>query len=225
MPRKPTPSILNETPVEEEAPAVVEVEIPVPPEAVKAAEVVDQVVAEASAAVEEATASVEEIVQEAVAEVFPEEEGEAPAEQEITIGFKLPIPSPLYKPLHTMVLASLGVVSYAVEESKIVIHKLVERGEITEKEGVKLLNEVAKRAKRKPKAETTEEAVEPAAEGEQAVKVETVEVVVEEAAAPVEEEEEIDEEASKIRPKNVFNVNLFSPGSTVNIVPAKKPKK
>lgn len=236
MPRKPTPSILDVEPaaVEEETATVVEVEIPVPQAAVEAAKVVKKTVAKTSDAVEEAAAKVEdvvqdaavkveEVIQDAVAEALPIEETEVPGEQDMAGQHRLPIPSPLYKPLHTMLLASLGVVSYAVEESKFVVQKLVERGELTEKEGMKLLNEVAKRARRKPKAEDSAENIE--AEADQAVKTEIVEIVSEEAEELDEPEEEEEGDASKVRPKNVFTINLFSPGSTVNLNPAKKPKK
>jgi polyhydroxyalkanoate synthesis regulator phasin len=228
MPRKPTPSIL-ETPAIEETPAAVEVEIPVPEPVVAAVESAEEVAAEvgekveaAGEKVEEVPAAVEQLFEEVTVET-PVSAEEAPAEEDTVIAFKLPIPSPLYKPLHTMLLASLGVASYAVEESKFVITKLVERGELTEKEGMKLLTVVAKRVKRKPKADQAEEV--PAPEDE--VKVETVDATQPEAETPAEPEivEVEDEDDPNARPRNIYTVNIFSPGSNVFTTPRKKPTK
>ena len=63
--------------------------------------------------------------------------------------------SPLYEATRKMVLASFGAVALAQEELEQFINKLVERGEIAEKDGKKLVREAMdKRKKETKKAET-----------------------------------------------------------------------
>jgi poly(hydroxyalkanoate) granule-associated protein len=63
-------------------------------------------------------------------------------------------PSPMYEGVRKLVLASIGAVATAQEELENLISKLVERGELAEIEGKKLLNELKeKRKKRTTKAE------------------------------------------------------------------------
>ena len=62
--------------------------------------------------------------------------------------------SPLYEATRKVVLASIGAVALAQEEVEQFISKLVERGEIAEKDGKKLVHEVMdKRKKETKKAE------------------------------------------------------------------------
>ena len=59
--------------------------------------------------------------------------------------------SPLLEPLRKVVLASIGAVAIAQEEAEDLINKLVERGEIAQEEGRKLVQDMM--AKRREKAE------------------------------------------------------------------------
>jgi len=62
---------------------------------------------------------------------------------------------PLYEATRKVVLASFGAVALAQEELEQFINKLVERGEIAEKDGKKLVREAMdKRKKETKKAET-----------------------------------------------------------------------
>ena len=62
--------------------------------------------------------------------------------------------SPLYEATRKMVLASFGAVALAQEELEQFVNKLVERGEIAEKDGKKLVREAMdKRKKETKKAE------------------------------------------------------------------------
>lgn len=51
------------------------------------------------------------------------------------------------RPLRKLVCAWLGLVSYTVEESIHLVHKLIERGEMTQKEGLAAINEVTRQGK------------------------------------------------------------------------------
>lgn len=57
--------------------------------------------------------------------------------------------SPMYEALRKLVLASIGAVAIAQEELEHLINKLVERGELAEKEGKKLLKELKEKRKKK----------------------------------------------------------------------------
>ena len=57
--------------------------------------------------------------------------------------------------LHKVMLASIGAVALAQEEVEDFVNKLVEKGEIAEKDGKKLVNDVM--AKRKKSAEKAED--------------------------------------------------------------------
>lgn len=52
---------------------------------------------------------------------------------------------PLYEATRRMVLASIGAVALAQDEIEEFINKLVERGELADKEGFKLVNEMKER--------------------------------------------------------------------------------
>lgn len=65
--------------------------------------------------------------------------------------------NPLYDAARKVVLASIGAVALAQEEIEDFINKLVERGEIAEKDGKKLMHEVMD--KRKKGAEKAEDEV------------------------------------------------------------------
>ena len=60
-----------------------------------------------------------------------------------------PETSPMYEGLRKLVLASIGAVAMAQEELELLINKLVERGELAEIEGKKLLSELKEKRKRK----------------------------------------------------------------------------
>ncbi len=61
---------------------------------------------------------------------------------------------PLYEATRRMLLASMGAVALAQDEIEEFVHKLVERGELADKEGFKLVKEMkAHRAKRMHKVE------------------------------------------------------------------------
>lgn len=63
--------------------------------------------------------------------------------------------SPMYEGMRKLILASIGAVAIAQEELENLINKLVERGELAEKEGKKILDEMKERRRRKSaKAET-----------------------------------------------------------------------
>ena len=53
-----------------------------------------------------------------------------------------------YQMAHKVVLASIGAVALAQEELEEFINKLVERGEIAEKDGKKMVNDVMERRKK-----------------------------------------------------------------------------
>lgn len=57
--------------------------------------------------------------------------------------------SPMYEGVRKLVLASIGAVAMAQEEIELLINKLVERGELAEREGKKLLNELKEKRKKK----------------------------------------------------------------------------
>ena len=57
--------------------------------------------------------------------------------------------SPMYEGVRKLVLASIGAVAMAQEELELLINKLVERGELAEIEGKKLLSELKEKRKRK----------------------------------------------------------------------------
>jgi polyhydroxyalkanoate synthesis regulator phasin len=258
MPRKPTPTILDETPAEEATGPEAVLELTPEPELVK--ETVTQVVDEATGEMMEVTKAemvetspeglrIEDInivevientasgVAGTVVETFEVQDIPVPAEDEVGKAA-----SPLFKPMRSILLAGLGLASYAIEESMFVIGKLVERGELTQKEGAKLVAEMSKKAKmqlpsmpslpgmpgRKHKeAAEAEEALddvadeEAVAENAEDVRVETVDVPEMEEAedqAPEEEEEEVDGMKN-----NVFiTLNLFSGGSTIRLPRVKK---
>jgi poly(hydroxyalkanoate) granule-associated protein len=56
--------------------------------------------------------------------------------------------SPLFESIHKLILASIGAIALTQEELEKFIHKLIERGEIAEKEGKKLMDEVLNRRKK-----------------------------------------------------------------------------
>lgn len=113
-------------------------------EAIPAA--VEQFVEALPNAVEQAAVAASQAVDEAaqaapprIEEVFipPREEAEKP---EKVIAIRLP--EKVAKPMHTLFLAYLGAASYLVEEAKVIGQKLVERGEITEKEALQALEKL-----------------------------------------------------------------------------------
>lgn len=260
MPRKPTPTILEDAPTGEARNEAAEIELIPEPELVK--EKITQIV-------DEATGQITEITQAEVVEVTPEglkiedinvveaventakgvaatvvetievQEIPVPSEEEVE---KAGTASPLYKPMRSLLLAGLGLASYAVEESVFVIGKLVERGELTQKEGAHLVAEMSQKARqklphlpglpmRRHKAaeageaveETGEEAGEAVEETIEAVRAEDVEAVeAAEPAAEIGEEMEEEEEVEGLKNNVFITLNLFSGGSTIRLPRVKK---
>lgn len=68
-------------------------------------------------------------------------------------------PNPFLQIAHRVLLAGIGAVALAQEEIEEFVDRLVERGEIAEKDGRKILSDVLERRRRRVE-ETEEEAVE-----------------------------------------------------------------
>lgn len=64
---------------------------------------------------------------------------------------------PLFETARKVLLAAIGAVALAQDELEEFVNRLIERGEIAEKDGRKLLNEI--REKRKKQAERAEEEI------------------------------------------------------------------
>ncbi len=58
-----------------------------------------------------------------------------------------PVVNPFFKAAHSLLLASIGVVALSKEEIETVVNRLVEKGEITEKDGRKLVEELVSRTR------------------------------------------------------------------------------
>jgi polyhydroxyalkanoate synthesis regulator phasin len=227
MPRKPTPSVLDQSlppvpdeeliipaPVEETLAAVEEILAPVveTPAAVKkkvtkikkdvesAAEVVAEKVdaGPVEAAVESAAASLETMAEAVVEEVVPEETSE---------------PTPHHGLVDTVVLVGIGALALALEEAPKLVNKLVARGEQTRSKVMEHRPHLHLRLRKSSKeAEAAEEPV--------------PEAPAEEPAAAV-EGETTEESEEKNNDRNVYNgsiitLNLMSFGSPVNIEPGRK---
>jgi poly(hydroxyalkanoate) granule-associated protein len=68
-------------------------------------------------------------------------------------------PTPMAELLRRMLLASIGAVAMTYDEAEKVIQRMVERGELAQKDGEKVMNEVMERLRQRPKemeAEATE---------------------------------------------------------------------
>lgn len=152
---------------------------------------------------------------------------------EITPEQPVPTPSPLYKPMRLLVLASLGVVSYAIEEGIYIINKLVERGELTQKEGMKLISEMTSKSKlpipsmlmKRVRPVTAEEkkgepVAEPTSGGEANLEISADNPTSEPEQTAVEDEWE--GKAPKVVNTNVVTLNVLSFGSPVEIDPRLK---
>jgi len=59
-----------------------------------------------------------------------------------------PVVNPLVKATRSLLLASVGVVAMSKEEIETLVNRLVEKGEITEKDGRKLVEDVLNRTKK-----------------------------------------------------------------------------
>jgi poly(hydroxyalkanoate) granule-associated protein len=69
--------------------------------------------------------------------------------------------SPLFDGLRRLLLASIGAVALTRDETETFVNKLVERGELAQKEGEKLIHEVSTRVRQgRPQVEEVEERVE-----------------------------------------------------------------
>ncbi len=60
-------------------------------------------------------------------------------------------PNPLFDAVHKVLLASIGAVALAQDEMEDFVNKLVERGELAEKEGKEMLRDVMQRRKKEAK--------------------------------------------------------------------------
>jgi hypothetical protein len=248
-------------PVAEELPAQPEVKKPSRPRpAKKPAPAVEPeaVTEEAVEAVVEAVEQVAEAVVEAVQDepVIEEIPLEGEGAEEAVITFKLPesvtaamknMPPPVSSTMRVALLASLGLASYAIETSVFVITKLVERGELTQKEGLKIVGDMSKRLRiplpgmggKKPEAEAVPEAElegNPENPGEPAVESASADLAV---AEPVvgelietgEEPAEEDKEETGVRSDhdqvqtNVLALHVFNLGSPITISAPKLKKK
>lgn len=58
-----------------------------------------------------------------------------------------PVVNPFFKAAHSLMLASIGVVALSKDEIETVVNRLVEKGEITEKDGRKLVEDLLSRTK------------------------------------------------------------------------------
>ena len=58
-----------------------------------------------------------------------------------------PVVNPVVKAAHSLLLASIGVVALSKEEIETLVNRLVEKGEITEKDGRKLIDDLLHRTK------------------------------------------------------------------------------
>jgi len=77
--------------------------------------------------------------------------------------FNIKEPNPLLEAVRKVLLASIGAVALAQEEIEDFVNRLVERGEIAEKDGKRLVKEVMSR--RKKEAEKAEDEVTKRIEG------------------------------------------------------------
>jgi poly(hydroxyalkanoate) granule-associated protein len=78
-------------------------------------------------------------------------------EPEVVVETEAQEKSALYEPLRKVMLASIGLLALTQEEAEKFIKKLIEKGEIAEQEGKKLMNEMM--AKKKPVVEKKEDEV------------------------------------------------------------------
>ena len=62
-------------------------------------------------------------------------------------GSSQPVVNPLFKTARRLLLASIGAVALSKEEIESLVNRLVEKGEITEKDGRKLVDELVSRTK------------------------------------------------------------------------------
>jgi poly(hydroxyalkanoate) granule-associated protein len=67
-------------------------------------------------------------------------------------------PNPMLELARKMALASIGAVALTQEELEKIVNRLIERGEIAEKDGRKLVKDVMARRKKKTEERTTESA-------------------------------------------------------------------
>ena len=65
-------------------------------------------------------------------------------------------PNPMLEMVHKLLLAGIGAVAMTQEEVEKIVHRLVERGEIAEQDGRKLVKDVMARRKKKTEEVRTE---------------------------------------------------------------------
>lgn len=103
---------------------------------------------------EEVVVKVEEVSETAADEVEELSEGAAEKLDAVAEAWDEPEQNPLFAMAHRVLLAAVGAAALTKEEVENFVEKLVERGEIAEKDGKKLMRDVmAKRKKEAKKAE------------------------------------------------------------------------
>jgi hypothetical protein len=223
MPRKPTPSMLDQSlpPIPDEElitpePAVeisepVE-EAPAPAVKKKAAKIKKDVDSTVEAVAEKLDASPAEATVESVvlaAENLPE----AAAEEAVPVEGAEPAPEPQHGLVDTLVLAGIGALTLALDEGPKLFHMLVQRGEQAQSKGAVRIPRIRIHLKKSSKAVEAEAEAEPEAPVEEAA--------VEPDVENPEEVEENDDVGSVIHGP-VITLNLFSFGSPVTILPKRK---
>ena len=121
---------------------------------VKVEEVSEETAKKVGEASERAADEVEELSEGAAEKVREVSEGIADKLDDVAEAWDEPEKNPLFAMAHKVLLAAVGAAALTKEEVENFVDKLVERGEIAEKDGKKLMRDVmAKRKKEAKKAE------------------------------------------------------------------------
>ena len=100
---------------------------------------------------EEVVVKVEEVSERAADEVEELSEGAADKLDDVAEAWDEPEKNPLFAMAHKVLLAAVGAAALTKEEVENFVDKLVERGEIAEKDGKKLMSDVMARRKKEAK--------------------------------------------------------------------------
>jgi poly(hydroxyalkanoate) granule-associated protein len=100
---------------------------------------------------EEVVVKVEEVSETAADEVEELSEGAAEKLDAVAEAWDEPEQNPLFGMAHRVLLAAVGAAALTKEEVENFVEKLVERGEIAEKDGKKLMRDVMARRKKEAK--------------------------------------------------------------------------
>ncbi len=120
-------------------------------EAKEAKKAVEEQVAEVKSAVEEQATDAKKAVEEKAVDV--KKAAESAAAQVVDEGKKVET-RPLVETVHRVLLAGVGAVALAKEDIEGLIDKLVERGEIAEADGRKMIKDVMARRKKQASEQT-----------------------------------------------------------------------